>query len=82
MRKDFEECVNNGGRVRVKQLKNGKSIRLCYDKSGNSFSGGIIIEKQVNANNDEKNKKQADMNYRLVDSLLELKNHINTNYHV
>jgi hypothetical protein len=82
MRKDFEECVNNGGRVRVKQLKNGKSIRLCYDKSGNSFSGGIIIEKQVNANKDEKNKKQADMSYRLVDSLLELKNHINTNYHV
>ncbi len=82
MRKDFEECVNNGGRVRVKQLKNGKSIRLCYDKSGNSFSGGIIIEKQLNANSDEKNKKQVDMSYRLVDSLLELKNHINANYHV
>lgn len=82
MRKDFEECVNNGGRLRVKQLKNGKSIRLCYDKNGNSFSGGIIMDKIATSSNDEKNKKQIDVNYRLVDSLLELKNHINTNYHV
>ncbi len=87
MRKDFEDCVKNGGRVRIKQLKNNKSIRICYDKAGNSFSGGITVGKPVEEDREKKieqqqqQQKQVDVSKNLSEMLLELQAHINTNYH-
>jgi transcription initiation factor TFIID subunit TAF12 len=97
MRKDFEDCVKNGGRLRIKQLKNNKSIRICYDKEGNSFSGGITVGKPVEDNKEKKveqhqqhqqqqqqqqqRQQQVDMSKSLSEKLIELQNHINTHYH-
>jgi hypothetical protein len=93
MRKDFEECIKNGGRLRIKQLKNNKSIRICYDKEGNSFSGGITINKPVEDSKEKKVEKQQsqpqqqqvevskDVSKSLLEKLVELQNHINTHYH-
>jgi ribosomal protein L34E len=92
MRKDFEDCVKNGGRLRIKQLKNNKSIRICYDKEGNSFSGGITVGKPVEENKEKKVERQQqqpkpqvevpkDVSKSLLEKLVELQKHINTHYH-
>jgi len=97
MRKDFEDCIKNGGRLRIKQLKNNKSIRICYDKEGNSFSGGITVGKPVEEYKEKKVEKQqsqpqkqqqqqqqqqqVDVSKSLLEKLVELQNHINTHYH-
>ena len=96
MRKDFEECIKNGGRLRIKQLKNNKSIKICYDKEGNSFSGGITINKPVEEHKEKKVERQQpqpqqsqqqqvevskDMSKSLLEKLVELQKHINTHYH-
>lgn len=88
MRKDFEDCIKNGGRLRIKQLKNNKSIRICYDKVGNSFSGGITVNKSINDEEENKVEKkqpqkqsQAEVSEVLLERLLELQAHINTHYH-
>lgn len=89
MRKDFENCIKNGGRLRIKQLKNNKSIRICYDKEGNSFSGGITINKPIESSKDEVmstqqpkvQQIQVDVSKGLLEKLLELQNYINSNYH-
>jgi hypothetical protein len=87
MRKDFENCIKNGGRLRIKQLKNNKSIRICYDKEGNSFSGGITINKPIENNKEESIEKQqpqqlqVEVSKGLLERLLELQNYINGHYH-
>lgn len=83
MRKDFENCVKNGGRVRVKQLKNNKSIKICYDKEGNSFSGGITVGKPVETIKEQKveQEQKIDTPKDLSDRLVELQKHINAHYH-
>ncbi len=40
MPKAFEDCVNNGGRVRTKSLPKGKYMRICY-LNGKSFAGEV-----------------------------------------
>ena len=83
MRKDFENCVKNGGRVRVKQLKNNKSIKICYDKEGNSFSGGITVGKSVETIKEQtvEQEQKIDTPKDLSDRLVELQKHINAHYH-
>ncbi len=50
MPKDFDMCVQMGGRVITKQLGKGKYIHICYDKMGNSHSGEVKIKvKKPNA---------------------------------
>ena len=84
MQKDFDICAKNGGRVRIKKLKNNKFIKICYDKSGNAFSSDVKTEKvpddekKVKA---DKQQRQIDDSRRLADSLLELQKHVNTHYH-
>lgn len=41
MPKDFERCVNSGGKVITKTLKGGKYVRLCVDKKGKWHTGEI-----------------------------------------
>ena len=38
---DFEKCVAEGGRVRTKQLSDGRYIHLCWDKAGKSHAGEV-----------------------------------------
>ena len=40
MPKDFNDCVNQGGRVRPKKLKGGKYIKICFLK-GKSYAGEV-----------------------------------------
>lgn len=40
MPKAFTDCVKNGGRVRTKNLGNGKYIHICF-KNGKSYSGEV-----------------------------------------
>jgi hypothetical protein len=84
MRKDFEDCAKNGGKIKVKHLKNNKYIRICYDKDGNSFSSNVMVEKlpeDEKSNKEVKQRKQIEDSRLLVDSLLELQKHINEHYH-
>jgi putative hemolysin len=87
MRKDFENCIKNGGRLRIKQLKNNKSIRICYDKEGNSFSGGITTNKPIeddkekSAEKQQPQQSQVEVSKGLLERLLELQNYINGHYH-
>jgi hypothetical protein len=75
MPKDFEDCVKNGGKTRTKKLKNGKYIKICYDKNGNSFSGEVHTKKKSSGN------KQIDDAKILQKKLEELRDHFNTNFH-
>jgi hypothetical protein len=36
----FEKCVEEGGRVRTKKLKDGKYIHICF-KDGKSYAGEV-----------------------------------------
>jgi hypothetical protein len=75
MPQDFVDCIKNGGRVVTKKLKNGKYIKICYDKEGNSHNG------EVKKSKDTAEKYKIEESKKLVEGLLELKNHFNTNYH-
>ena len=41
MPKDFDMCVQEGGRVRTMPLSKGRHMRICYDKMGKSHAGEI-----------------------------------------
>ena len=43
---DFNKCVNDGGKVRTKDLANNKYIHLCYDKNGKSHAGEVKTKKK------------------------------------
>jgi hypothetical protein len=45
MPKDFERCVDQGGRVRTKKLKDEKYVHVCYDKRGKSHAGEVKRKK-------------------------------------
>lgn len=74
MPKEFENCVKNGGRVRTKKLKNGRYMKICYDKNGNSHPGEIKKKKQ--ASKDKKIEEAKTLQKKLV----ELRDYFNSNY--
>ena len=45
MPKDFDACVKAGGRVRTKQLSDGRYIHICWDKAGKSHAGEVKEKK-------------------------------------
>lgn len=75
MSKDFTNCVKNGGKVVTKKLKDGRHIKICYDKEGNSHRGGIQTKERSEVKAIEKTKTDPK-------SLLELRDFINDNYHI
>lgn len=79
--KNFDDCVKSGGKVKTKQLKNNKYIRICYDKEGNSYSGGVKTNKENKQIKTDKEKKQLENSRSLASSLVELQKHFNSNYH-
>ena len=74
MTKDFFECAKNGGKVVSKKTKDGRIIKICYDKEGNSH-----VKRKFNKN---KKKKWPRRNPRRVaskESLKKLAAHFNDN---
>lgn len=87
--KNFDDCVRSGGKVKTKDLKNGKYIRICYDRNGNSFSSSVKTKKEESqtapvskAVKVEAEKQQIEVSKKLAEGLVELQKHFNTNYHV
>lgn len=77
--KDFTDCVNSGGKVITKKLKNNRYIHICYDKDGKSYTGEIKKKKKTKAkktNNKERIKKSR----ALAEDLKRLKKHFDENY--
>jgi hypothetical protein len=56
MPKEFTKCVRNGGKVRTKDLGNGKYMHICYDKKGNSHAGEVLTKKKPKAKTKKKEK--------------------------
>ncbi len=44
--RDFEKCVNDGGKVRTISLKGNKFVKVCYDKEGKVHSGETHTKKE------------------------------------
>lgn len=85
--KDFLDCAKNGGKVKTKKLKDGKFIRICYDKDGNSYAGEIMKERKKEASLEKSEQQAADKvqikeSKDLVTSLLKLKAYYDEQYHV
>ena len=45
MPKGFDSCVNRGGRVRTKDLGNGKYMHICF-LNGKSYPGEVKKKKK------------------------------------
>ena len=45
MPKDFNNCVKSGGRVRPKELSDGRYMLLCF-KDGKSYAGEVKEHKK------------------------------------
>lgn len=73
--KGFTDCIKNGGKAVTKKLKDGRYIKICYDKEGNSHRGGIQTKERSEVKTTEKMKTDPK-------SLLELRDFINGNYHI
>lgn len=54
MTKNFYDCAKNGGKVISKKLKNGRIIKLCYDKEGKSHLKKHYINKNFKKNKQTK----------------------------
>lgn len=79
---DFTDCVKNGGRVVTKSLKKNKYIHICYDKNGKPHSGEVKTKKEQSSSKKEAEEKQIKDSKVLVESLKELQQYFNTNFHV
>jgi len=79
MPKEFDDCVKSGGKVRTKNLKGNKFIRICYDKKGKAHAGEVMTRKKKSKA--QRFEKKVQDSKRLAASLLRLKDHYDTNYH-
>lgn len=79
MPKEFDNCVKNGGKIRTKNLKDNKFIRVCYDKKGKAHVGEVMVRKKKFKV--QKFEKKMQESKRLAVSLLELKDHYDKHYH-
>jgi hypothetical protein len=70
MARNFYECAKNGGKVVNRKTKDGKRIKICYDKEGGSH---------IKHNNRKKIKKNYVNNAKAsVTSLQILVEHFNS----
>jgi len=74
MARNFYDCAKNGGKVVSKKTKEGKMIKVCYDKDGNSHVK-FNNKKNKNRNKMARNTKAS------VASLQNLAAHFNNNRH-
>lgn len=73
MAKDFYDCAKNGGKVVSKKTKDGRTIKLCYDKEGNSHLKKNFKKKAWKKKSNKRKRNQA----ASVESLKQLANHFN-----
>lgn len=73
--KDFNNCAKNGGKVKIKDLKNNKYIKICYDKVGKSHSSRVM-KKEIDKNKQVEDNKDSKV---LEESLLKLREYYNEN---
>lgn len=67
MAKNFYTCVKEGGKVFNKKTKEGKSLKVCYTKDGQSY---------VKSQSNNKNFKKQNQN-PTSESLEQLKKYFN-----
>lgn len=48
---EFDNCVNSGGRVRTKKMKDGKYMHVCF-LNGKSYAGEVKKKKEIFWNSD------------------------------
>lgn len=78
MPKSFSDCIKNGGKVKTKNLKNNKYIRICYDKNGKSHAGEVMTRKKGKELKANKQRRQVNDARKLANSLLALQKHFNS----
>ena len=49
MPQSFDNCQKRGGKIRTKDLGNGKYIHICY-KGGKSFAGYVKTKQNASRN--------------------------------
>ena len=84
---DFLKCVKNGGKVVTKQLKGGRSIKICYDKKGKSHVSEVKTKKKAKINsktkeNTKKDEKLLENSKVLMKDLIKLKEHFDNNHRI
>jgi len=89
---DFMKCVKDGGKVVTKQLKGGRTIKICYDKKGKSHVSEIKTKKKPKSKatmkqKEQRHKARAKKDKKLLNNskvimkdLLRLKDHFDKNY--
>jgi DNA gyrase inhibitor GyrI len=78
MPQDFNNCVKNNGKVITKKLKNGRYVRICFDKKGKAYTGEIKMIKKSKAKHSSKKKTNDPV--VLAKDLLRLKSYFDENY--
>ena len=73
MTKNFFECAKSGGKIINKRNKDGKVIKTCYDKEGNSY-----VKPDKKKKNRRKNKNTKFIS-ATQDSINKLAEHFNNN---
>lgn len=68
---NFEECCENGGKVKTKQLKGDRHIQICYDKKGNAHTSRIKNNIEAHPHATQPVTKPT------LDSLIELQKYFN-----
>lgn len=78
MAKDFYDCAKNGGKVVSKKTKDGRVIKLCYDKEGQSHLKKNF-NKKFKKNSQKFNNKKNRLAAATSESLQKLAAHFNNN---
>ena len=47
MPKEFDICMQGGGKVRTMPVKGGRHMKICIDKDGKSHAGEVSMQKQA-----------------------------------
>lgn len=79
--KNFTECAKNGGKIVTKRTKNGKVLKICYDKNGGSHARVIRRKKNYNKQIKQHNKVETQSHTPAsAEDLLKLKEHFDKMY--
>jgi hypothetical protein len=80
---NFVSCINSGGKVVTKQLKDNKFVHICYGKDGKSYTGEIKTRKKKKAKAKAMvfdHKKKIKESRDLAIDLRRLKEYFDENY--
>lgn len=77
---DFKRCVRNGGKVRTKDLGNGKYMHICYDKNGKSYPGEVLTRKKSKSKDKKSTNKIVEGAKVTLEDLKKLKEHFDINH--